>query len=112
MSCTIASNNISCPELRKSVSEAVRDGIGERSGEWNVVIYQAPDYLGFAVRIEGPKGLRWSWTFGEQEQAPEFIQQKVAQAMQAKLLSHEESSSTESGQGTNVANFWNGRVYR
>jgi hypothetical protein len=99
MFCTIASNNISCPELRKTVSDAIRDGIGDRFGEWNVVVYQAPDCPELAVRIEGPQGLRWSWTFREQEQAPELIQQKVAQAMLAKLLSHEESSSTESGPG-------------
>jgi hypothetical protein len=92
MSCTIVSNNISAPELREAVSEAVRNGIGERAGGWNAVVYQAPDYPEFAIRIEGPKSLRWSWTFREQEQAPEFIQQKVAQAVIARLLPHEESS--------------------
>jgi hypothetical protein len=85
MSCTIVSNNIPSPDLRESVSEAVRAGIGERSGKWQVVVYQAPDYAGFAVSIDGPEGLRWSWTFREQEQAPEFIQQRVAQAVRAQL---------------------------
>ena len=72
MPCTIVSNNIPSAELREAVSEAVRDGIGERPGEWNIVVYQAPDYLGFAVRIEGPKNLRWSWTFREEEQVSDF----------------------------------------
>ena len=99
MSCTIVSNNISSPELRKAVSEAVCDGIGERSGEWNVVVYQAPDCPELAVRIEGPKALRWSWTFREQEQAPEFIHQKVFQAIQAQLLLQEESASPEGTSG-------------
>jgi hypothetical protein len=85
MSCTIASNNIRSPELREAVSKAVRDGIGERLGEWNVVVYQAPDYPAFAVSIEGPKGLHWSWTFFEREQAPEFIQQRVAEGIAAQL---------------------------
>jgi hypothetical protein len=77
MSCSVISNNISSPELRDAVSKAVCDGIGERGGEWNVVVYQALDYPGIAVRIEGPKGLRWSWTFFALEQAPELIEQKV-----------------------------------
>src|SRR5579863_7232767 len=42
MSCTIASNNIPAPQLRESVNKAVREGIGERSGDWKVDIYQAP----------------------------------------------------------------------
>jgi len=85
MPCTIASNNIPSPELREAVSEAVRAGIGERPGEWRVVIYQAPDYAGFAVTFDGPDSLRWSWTFREQEQAPAFIQERVAQAVVTQL---------------------------
>jgi hypothetical protein len=77
MSCTIVSNNILSPEVRESVNTAIRNGIGERVGEWNVVVYQALDFPALAIRIEGPKGLRWSWTFFEQEQAPETIQQKI-----------------------------------
>jgi hypothetical protein len=94
MSCTIVSNNISSPEVRKAVSEAVRDGIGERAGEWNVVVYQAPDCPELAVRIEGPNGLRWSWTFRGQEQTPEFMEQKVAQAILAKLSLQASASPT------------------
>ena len=56
-----------------------------------MVIYQAPDYAAFAVRIEGPKGLRWNWTFYEQEQAPELIRQKVANGITGQLLLKEES---------------------
>ena len=94
MSCTIASNNISSLELREAVSEAVRKGIGERPGEWTVAIYQAPDYPGFAVNINGPKRLRWSWTFRGQEQSPEFIQQRIEEAIVAKLSVQEESESS------------------
>jgi hypothetical protein len=78
MSCTIASNNISSPQLREDVSKAVCDGIGDRPGQWSAVVYQAPDYSGLAVRITGPRGLRWNWTFFGQEQNPQFIQQRVA----------------------------------
>ena len=97
--CTIVSNNVPFPELRDAVSEAIRAGIGERLGKWNVVVYQAPDFPELAVRIEGPQGLRWSWTFREQEQAPEFIREKVAQAILAKLLLQEESAPSEDGSG-------------
>jgi hypothetical protein len=90
---SIVSNNIPSPVIQNAVSDAVRDGIGERPGEWNVEVYQAPDCPELAVRIEGPKGLRWSWTFREQEQAPENIQQRVAQAILAKLLPQEVSAS-------------------
>jgi hypothetical protein len=86
MSCTIASNNIPFADLRETVNNAVRDGIGERLGAWNVVVYQAPDYPAFAISIEGPRGLRWSWTFFEREQTREFIQQKVAEGIIAQLL--------------------------
>ena len=63
MSCTIVSNNISSEEKRKAVSDAVREGIGDRLGEWSVIVYQALDYPGIAVSIDGPNELRWSWTF-------------------------------------------------
>jgi hypothetical protein len=89
MSCIIASNNILSPEVQRAVSKAVSDGIREGQGEWNVVIYQAPDYPAYAVRIEGPKGLRWSWTFYEQEQAPEFIEERVAKGITAQLMLQE-----------------------
>ncbi len=78
MSCTIASNNVSSPQLREDVSKAVRDGIGDRPEEWSAVIYQAPDYSGLAIRITGPQGKRWNWTFYGDEQSPEFIQRRVA----------------------------------
>jgi hypothetical protein len=91
MSCTIASNNIPAPQLRESVNKAVREGIGERSGDWKVDIYQAPDYPAFAIRIEGPKGLRWSWTLHEHEQTPEFIRERVAQGIITKLSLLEDS---------------------
>jgi hypothetical protein len=92
MSCTIVSNNISAPEVRDAVSKTVRDGIGQRLGEWKVVVYQPPDYPAFAIRIEGPKGLRWSWTFFEQEQDSAFIQQRVATGIIARLASQERST--------------------
>ena len=57
------------------------------------MVYQAPDYLGFAVRIEGPKNLRWGWTFREQEQSPKSIQEKVNQAIMAQVLLQEDSSA-------------------
>jgi hypothetical protein len=57
-----------------------------------VVVYQSPDYPAFAVRIDGPKGLRWSWTLREQEQAPEFIQQRIAQAIKTQFLLREDSA--------------------
>ena len=65
MPCAIVSNNIQSQEIREAVNEAVRDGVGERAGEWKAVVYQAHDYPALAVRIEGPKGLRWSWAFRE-----------------------------------------------
>jgi hypothetical protein len=92
MPCLIASNNILSPEIHKALSKAVRNGISERLGEWNVVIYQAPDYPGFAIRIEGPKGLRWSWTFLEQEQTSELIEERVAKGIMAQLLLQEDST--------------------
>jgi hypothetical protein len=87
MACKIASNNIQSPELRDTVNKAVSDGIGAREGEWSVVIYQAPDYPALAIRIEGPKGLHWSWTFYEREQGADFIQQKVAEGIAAQASS-------------------------
>jgi len=64
-----------------------------------VVVYQAPDYPEFAVKIDGPKFLRWSWTFREQEQAPDLIQQKVAEAVLAQLLLQEEPASPDNVSG-------------
>jgi hypothetical protein len=94
MSCTIVSNNIPSPEVRDAVSKAVCEGIGERLGEWSVVVYQAPDYPAFAVRIEGPKGLRWSWTFFGQEQESQAIQQKVAAGIMGQMSLQSESAES------------------
>jgi len=85
MSCTIVRNNISAPQLRASTSDAVREGIGERSGDWKVDIYQAQDYPELAIKVEGPQGLSWEWTFYEQEQSLEFIRERVAQSISDKL---------------------------
>ncbi len=83
MACTIISNNIESPDQRDAVSEAIRDGIGEKAGDWEVVVYQAADYAGFAIRISGPENLRWNWTFFGKEQAPDFIRERVAQSIAA-----------------------------
>ncbi|HEX3377459.1 MAG TPA: hypothetical protein VHS29_11400 [Candidatus Acidoferrales bacterium] len=83
MACTIISNNIESPDQREAVSEAIRDGIGEKAGDWEAVVYQAVDYAGFAVRISGPENLRWNWTFFGEEQAPDFIRERVAQSIAA-----------------------------
>jgi hypothetical protein len=91
VSCAIVSNNISDSELRDALNNAVRNGIGERLGNWNVVIYQAPDFPELAVRIEGPKGLRWSWTFRKNEQAPDFIQSRIAMGLTDQLAVRDES---------------------
>ena len=94
MPCTIASNNIPAPELREAVSKAIRDAVGERPGKWTVIVYQAPDFPAFAIRVEGPEGLHWSWTFFEREQSPEFIQQKVGEGIAA-YISRQESSAKD-----------------
>jgi hypothetical protein len=94
MSCTIVSNNILSPEVRESVNKAIRNGIGERVGEWSVVVYQPLDLPALAIRIDGPKGLRWSWTFFEHEQVPEAIQQKVDTGIIAQLALQEKPTQT------------------
>jgi hypothetical protein len=90
LSCAIVSNNVSDPEIRDALDQAARNGVGERLGDWNVVIYQAPDCPELAVRIEGPQGLRWSWTFRENEQAPDFIQSRIAMGLTDQLATREE----------------------
>jgi hypothetical protein len=102
--CTIISNNIESPDQRNAVSEAIRDGIGEKPGEWEVIVYQALDYAGVAIRISGPENLRWNWTFFGKEQAPDFIRDRVAQSIAAQqslgsldeeLEEHSEGDSQE-----------------
>jgi hypothetical protein len=83
VACTIISNNIESPDQRDAVSGAIREGIGEKPGEWEVIVYQAQDYAGFAIRISGPGNLRWNWTFFGKEQAPDFIRERVAQCIAA-----------------------------
>jgi hypothetical protein len=68
-----------------AVSKAVCEGIGGRSGDWKVEIYQPPDYPALAVRIQGPRGLHWDWTLRETEQTPEFIRERIAQSIKVKL---------------------------
>jgi len=85
MACTIVSNNISTPETREAVSAAIRAGIGEREGNWEVVVYQAEDYPGLAVRIAGPREMRFGWTFFGKEQAPELIRERTAKGISGRL---------------------------
>ena len=92
MACTIVSNNIPSPHLRDSVSKAIREGIGERAGNWKITAYQAPDYFALAIRIEGPEGLRWEWTLYENEQTPEFIRERVAQGIVDRLSLQEDAT--------------------
>ena len=85
MACTIVSNNIPSPDLREAVSTAIHAGIGEREGDWEVVVYQAEDYPGLAVKIEGPREMRFGWTFFGKEQAPEFIRERTANGISGRL---------------------------
>jgi len=85
MACTIVSNNIPVPETREAVSAAIRAGIGEREGDWTVVVYQAEDYPGLAVRIAGPREMRFGWTFFGKEQMPEFIRERTASSIAGRL---------------------------
>jgi hypothetical protein len=94
--CTIVSNNIESPELREVVSRAIREGIGEKPGEWKVIVYQAADYAGLGVRISGPEDLRCNWTFFGNEQSPDFIRERVAQSIAAKqILQSQQDDSSE-----------------
>jgi len=93
---TIVSNNIASPQLRDSVNKAVCDGIGERLDDWKVVVYKAPDNEALAIRIEGPHGLRWNWTFYENEQTPDFIRDRVAQGILTKLSLEEDPAESTS----------------
>jgi len=85
MSRIIVSNNIRSPETREAVSTAIRAGIGEREGDWEVVVYQAEDYPGLAVRIAGPRQMRLGWTFFGEEQTPEFIRQRTENGISSRL---------------------------
>lgn len=75
MPCTIVSNNMSAPDKRDAVNTALRAGIGAREGDWKIVVYQAEDYPGLAVRVEGPSQMRFGWTFFGEEQKPECIRE-------------------------------------
>ena len=92
MTCTIASNNIADPQFRESVNRAITEGVGDRSGDWRVVVYKAPDCQDIAIRMLGPNGLRWDWTLRETEQTPEFVRERVAQGILTTLSLHESSA--------------------
>src|SRR5215467_4735644 len=85
MACIIVSNNIPSPEAREAVNTAIRWGIGERDGDWKVVVYQAENYPGLAVRIAGPRQMRFGWTFFGEEQMPEFIRKRTANSIAGRL---------------------------
>jgi len=67
------------------VSTAIRAGIGEREGAWEVVVYQAKEYAGLVVRIAGPTEMRFGWTFFGEEQTPEFIRQRTENGISSRL---------------------------
>jgi hypothetical protein len=78
----IFTNNISSPERREAIRNAVLQGIGERSDCWEASIYEPPDHQGYLIIIEGPDGCTWTRSFlGPDEQRPESIRQAVEQAL-------------------------------
>lgn len=75
----VLTNTIGDPRHRKTIQDAVLDGIGHRG--LTVKIFEpalSPEYV---IRIEGAGGFRWERTFfGPVEQTPEFVRQEVHKA--------------------------------
>jgi hypothetical protein len=79
LNAVVLTNTIADPNQRKSIQDAVLDGIGHRG--LTIKIFEpalSPEYV---IRIEGAGGFRWERTFfGPVEQTPEFVLQEVRKA--------------------------------
>jgi hypothetical protein len=74
----IFSNDIPILEVRDKVSEAVKDAIGNRSGDWEVEIHSSS----WIITITGPNAFEWRQEFfGPDEHDPDFIKQAIDSAL-------------------------------
>lgn len=79
----VLTNTIARPDCRKSIQEAVVEGIGPRlfTETWTVRIYEPQSGPQYVVKITGPNDFTWERTFfGPHEQTPEFIGEEVRKA--------------------------------
>ncbi len=74
----VFSNDIPIPELRDKVSEAVKEAIGDRPGDWEVEIHSST----WSISVTGPNDFEWrDEFFGPDEHGPEFIKKTVESAL-------------------------------
>jgi len=80
MATKIFANNIVLPDLREEVSQAVCDGMKNRSGNHTARILVDQGRAGVRIEIEGLEG-SWARTFDSPgEFAPGYIRQAIAEA--------------------------------
>jgi len=74
----IFSNDIPVTDERDTISQAVRDAVGERPGEWEAEIHSSS----WVVTLTGPDGFEWEHEFfGPDEHDPEFIKEVIQDAL-------------------------------
>ena len=83
MNAIILTNTIPGHDERQQVQAAVIRGIGKRieDEQWTVKIFAPQEREEYFIRINGPKGFSWEHSFAPGEQAPNFIEQTVRDAV-------------------------------
>ena len=79
----VLTNTIAMPDSRKSIQDAVLQGIGSRldTQAWTVSIFEPQAGPEYVIKIKGPNDFNWERTFfGPGEQTPEFIRNEVHRA--------------------------------
>jgi hypothetical protein len=79
MTITVIVNSIPRPDKRAAIEAAVRAGIGNRLGDWQVeILTRIPERAGFDINVLGPELKKWSRGFETpDEEHPEFVQKAI-----------------------------------
>lgn len=77
MAITVIANSLALPFKRSAVEAAVRAGIGNRPGDWQVEILTNQERAGFQINILGSASEKWSRTFETIEETQPGHVQKI-----------------------------------
>jgi len=68
-------------DTRQTIADAVVGAVGDRQGDWEVAITEAPDNNAWDVEIRGPNRFSWSRRFSGEDRDSGVISAAVSDAI-------------------------------
>jgi hypothetical protein len=59
------------------VGNSVREAIGDRLGQWNIVIREEQPQNSWWINVAGPNNFDWTGSFSGHQKDPAFVRAKV-----------------------------------